>query len=77
MTELKVTREAAIGYALYCVLFGIGSPNSWGLMIGGGAVLLCVVAAIEIRIVRRRQRTSNIQTVKPPATNPHAGQDSI
>jgi hypothetical protein len=66
---LKVTCEAAIGYALYYGLFG-PSPMSWGLVIGGGAVMLCIIAAIEVRIVRRRQRNSNGQTVKPPAPNP-------
>jgi hypothetical protein len=76
MIELKVTREAAIGYALYYGLFGVSSPNSWGLVIGGGAVLLCVVAAIEVWIVRRRKRTSNGQTFEPTATNPDVGPDS-
>lgn len=67
-SPLKVTHEAAIGYALFWGLFGphvgFGTPISWGLVIGGGAVLLGIFAAIEVRTVRR-QRTRDDQPAGP------------
>jgi multisubunit Na+/H+ antiporter MnhB subunit len=70
----KVTRAAAIVYAIY---FGLLAPYlalNWGLVIGG-AILLCIIAAIEIRVMWRRKRASDNQTAHRPAESPGAGSE--
>jgi hypothetical protein len=65
--RFKVTRAAAIGYGLYYLFFRPESM-SWWLVIGGGAVMLCIVTAVEARWQRN--------SVTAPIPNPGAGQDS-
>ena len=60
-SPFEVTRHAGIGYAIYYAFFR-PSGMSWWLVIAGGIVVLCITAALDLRIMRRRQRDRDDQS---------------